>query len=443
MKRNIGATVWAVFSPLRISNFRTYIIGQAISQIGTWLQLTAQGWVVWQLSKSTAALGLVAMLGSLPILILGPWAGAWADRLERRKLLIATQIGAMLLAFILAVLTQLGIVQLWHVYLLSAILGVVAALDMPAQQAFIGDLSGMVEVRKAVNINAMILQIGRILGPVLAGLVIGAWGAPLAFWLNGLSFAAVIISLIIVTTNQVRATHSMNLLGEIQEGLQFVRQQPRIQDLITFVILITFFGFPILNLLPAVADAVLKGNARTLSWLMAASGAGALVGTLVIVPLAQSLKRAGVVVGSAVGWMGLWFVVFSIATWLPFSLLSLFLVSMAAPVVFTTVTGLIQMLAPPNMRARLLSLMVMISFGMQPFSALLMGYGATAFGTPTAIFVSGSLLWASALLMLMLRPQLRQWELSPQAAEITAATTNKNNEAGLFAPSQAALDGEY
>jgi len=443
MKQNIGATVWEAFSPLRISNFRTYIIGQAISQIGTWLQLTAQGWVVWELSKSTAALGLVAMLGSLPILVLGPWAGAWADRLDRRRLLIATQIGAMLLAFILTVLTQLGIVQLWHVYLLSAILGVVAALDMPAQQAFIGDLSGMVEVRKAVNINAMILQIGRILGPVLAGLVIGAWGVPLAFWLNGLSFVAVIISLIIVTTNQVRATHSMNLLGEIQEGLQFVRQQPRIQDLITFVILITFFGFPILNLLPAVADAVLKGNARTLSWLMAASGAGALVGTLVIVPLAQSLKRAGVVVGSAVFWMGLWFVAFSIATWLPFSLVSLFLVSMAVPVVFTTVTGLIQMLAPPNMRARLLSLMVMISFGMQPFSALLMGYGATAFGTPTAIRVSGSLLWASALLMLMLRPQLRHWELIPQATEVTTATTDKDNEAGRFAPSQAALDGEY
>ena len=430
------------FSPLRLSNFRTYIGGQAISQIGTWLQLTAQGWVVWELSRSTVALGLVAMLGSLPILLLGPWAGAWADRLDRRKLLIATQIGAMLLAFILAVLTQLGIVQLWHVYTLSAALGVIAAVDMPAQQAFIGDLAGMVQVRKAVNINAMILQLSRVLGPVLAGLVIGAWGASLAFWLNGLSFLAVVVSLMIVRTNQVRASHSMNMFGEIQEGLQFVREQPRIQDLILFVILITFFGLPIINLLPAVASAVLHGNARTLGWLLAASGAGALVGTLVVVPLAQSLKRAGVVVGSAVFWMGVWFVAFSIATWLPFSMMSLFLVSLAAPVVFTTATGLIQVLAPPNMRARLLGLMVMISFGMQPFASLILGYGAKVVGTPIAVLISGSLMVGSALLMLGLRPKLRQWELDPQPAEATPVSLQEDSEVRRLSVQRVALDGE-
>jgi len=191
-----------------------------------------------------------------------------------------------------------------------------------------------------------------------------------------------------------------------------------------------------------VASAVLHGNARTLGWLLAASGAGALVGTLVVVPLAQSLKRAGVVVGSAVFWMGVWFVAFSIATWLPFSMVSLFLVSLAAPVVFTTATGLIQVLAPPNMRARLLGLMVMISFGMQPLASLTLGYGAQVVGTPIAMLISGSLMVGSALRMLVMRPKLRQWELDPQPAEATPVSLHEDSEVRRLSAQRVALDGE-
>src|SRR5262245_11426646 len=144
------------FSPLRIRNFRIYLGGQAVSLVGTWLQLTAQGIVVYQLGQGAATpLGIVGMLGTLPILTLSPWTGVWADRLDRRSLLIATQVAAMLLACTLAFLTQTGLVQLWHVYVLAALLGVVTALDLPAQQAFLGDLSGMGEVRQAVILNAM------------------------------------------------------------------------------------------------------------------------------------------------------------------------------------------------------------------------------------------------------------------------------------------------
>ena len=181
---NIASTLRESFSPLKIRNFRIYLGGQAISLVGTWLQMTTQGWVVWELSHSATALGLVAMLGSLPILLLGPWAGVWADRLDRRKLLIASQAGAMLLAFVLALLTQTGLVQLWHVYLLSALLGIITAIDIPAQQAFLGDLSGMAEIRKAVNMNITMLQVSRILGPALAGIIIASMGAAMAFWLN-------------------------------------------------------------------------------------------------------------------------------------------------------------------------------------------------------------------------------------------------------------------
>src|SRR5262245_25778126 len=169
---SIVSTLRESFSPLKIRNFRIYLGGQAISLVGTFLQMTAQSWVIWELSHSATALGVAAMLGSLPTLVLGPWAGVWADRLDRRRLLIASQAGAMLLAFSLALLTQTGLVQLWHVYLLSALLGIITAFDVPAQQTFLGDLSGMGEIRKAINLNITMLQISRILGPALAGIII-------------------------------------------------------------------------------------------------------------------------------------------------------------------------------------------------------------------------------------------------------------------------------
>lgn len=400
----------ASFSPLRITSFRIYLSGQAVSLVGTWLQMTAQGWVVWELSRSPAALGIVAMLGSLPILLLGPWAGVLADRLDRRRLLITTQAGAMVVAFTFAALLQTNFIRLWHVYVLSTLLGVLTAVDMPAQQAFIGDLSGMGQVRQAVNLNTMVVQVSRMLGPALAGFMIGALGSASAFWLNGLSFLAVIASLLAVRSKQVRTARSRNWMSEFRDGLRFIEGQPRIQDLIIFVILITFFGLPVINILPAVASDVLHGDATTLGLLMAASGAGALAGTLFVVPLAQSLRRTGVAVWSAVLWIGVWFVVFSMETSLPLSALSLFFVSLGAPLVITMAMGLLQLLAPPDMRARLLSLFMMVSFGMQPLASLLIGYSAEHLGTPVAIQINALMLVGGAILMIVLRPKLRQWE---------------------------------
>jgi predicted MFS family arabinose efflux permease len=399
------------FSPLAFPNFRIYLSGQAVSLIGTWLQVTAQGWVVWEISHSNTALGIVGMLATLPILLLGPWAGVWADRLDRRKLLIGTQIGAMMLAFILAVLTQFKLVQLWHVYILSTLLGIITALDMPAQQAFIGDLSGMGEVRKAVVLNAMIINVSRMIGPALAGTIVGLLGAATAFWLNGLSFIAVIFTLVLVRSSQTRKVGHASPLGEFWEGLRFIGTQARLAELITFVVIITFFGLPIFNFFPSIASEILKGDAQTLGWLLAASGAGALLSTIVIVPLAQAQKRVGLVVAGAVVWMGLWFIVMAVSTWQPLSFLSSFAMSIGAPVVFTTANGLLQVLAPTNMRARLLSTFVMLTFGMQPIASLFMGYSAEYLGTPLAMLANGLLIVGAAILMLIVRPELRVWEI--------------------------------
>ena len=409
----------AGFSPLKIRNFRVYLSGQVVSLVGTWLQVTAQGWVVWELSHSEAAFGIVNMLATLPLLLLGPWAGVLADRTDRRRLLIFTQTGAMLLAFVLALLTGLQVIQLWHVYGLALCLGVMTALDLPAQQAFLGDLSGMAEVRKAVNLNAMALQVSRIIGPAMAGFIVAQLGTSLAFGLNGISFLAVIVSLLLVRSQQVRNASKRSALGQLADGLRYVRRQPRLQDLILLVVLVTFFALSSMNILPAFAGEVLGGEADTLGFLLAASGAGALVGTMFVVPTFQSVRRLGLALGGAVMWIGGWFLVFSFTRQLPLSMLALFCGSVGAPSVIATSLGLAQVMAPPEMRARLISLLTMVSFGMQPLSALLIGYSAENLGTALAIRLNGLLLVVSVGVVLLWRTDLRQWEFArPQPAPV-------------------------
>lgn len=409
------------FSPLRDPNFRTYLGGQAISLIGTWLQVTAQAWVVWKLTGSNASLGTLTMVNSLPLLFLTPWTGVWADRLDRRKVLIYTQLGAMLLAFILAFLTQTEMVQIWHVYVLSFALGVITALDFPAQQAFLGDLSGIGEVRKAVNLNITVLQVSRILGPALAGFIVGALGAATAFWLNGLSFLAVVASLMLVRANQVRSTASNTSKGAFRESVRFALSQPRIVDVMIFTVLTTFFGLSIiLNVLPSVADTVLKGDADTLGVLMSASGAGALIGVVFVAPLVQNTKRTGIVLSLMLVWMGFWFYLFSLTDNLILAVITLFMVSIAPPTIITTSNGLLQVLSPPAMRARLLSLFVMVSFGMQPIAAFIIGHIADSFGVSVSISIYAVGLIIGGILM-VLRPGLRAWNMIAPPATSAAA----------------------
>lgn len=426
------------FSPLQIRVFRIYLGGQAISLIGTWLQVAAQAWVVWELSRSETALGVVGMLGGLPILLLGPIAGVWADRLDRRRLLMITQTIAMLLAFTLAVLVQTQLVQLWHVYVLAALLGTVAAVDFPAQQAFLGDLAGIEQVRRAVNLNNVIIQVSRMLGPTAAGIIIAQWGTATAFWLNGLSFGAVIFSLLAVGVHHMRM-HSDAGSGGFREGLRYMVGQPRLQDFFLCVVLITFLVIPIIQILPSMASEVLHGDAQTLGLLMGASGAGSLVGSLVLVPLAQSLRRPGAVVSVTILWIGSWFAAVSFTRVIGLAMGTIFLGSLGVPIVITMAMGLIQVLAPVQMRARLLALFVMVAFGAQPIAVLLAGLSAETFSTPMAIRMNGVLLIAGILFLNLLRPAFRRWELPPEARGSHSAEATAT-EIGPRVESQASMD---
>ena len=276
------------FSPLKNRNLRIYLGGQAVSLMGTWMQSTAQSWVVWELTRSESSLGIVVMLNSLPLLLMAPWAGGIADRFNRRMILLVTQSIAMLLAFSLALLIQTNLVQIWHIYVFAFILGTINALDFPAQQAFIGDLSGMGQVRQAITLNIMGLQVARMLGPAVAGILLKLVGSAAAFWINGFSFMVVLFSIFMVRSHQQEINKHDTGRGQFRETVDYIRTQPRMIDLMVFAALVTFFGLSIMNILPSVADHVLNGDSQTFGLLFGASGAGALISTLILLPLSQA-----------------------------------------------------------------------------------------------------------------------------------------------------------
>lgn len=416
---NAIATLRANFSPLRYPNFRIYITGQLISLVGTWLQVTALNWVVWQLTGSEAALGTLNLLNTLPLLLLTPYAGVWADRLDRRKLLIGTQIGAMLVAFAVGLLIQTDAIQLWHLYVASIVLGFIATLDLPAQQAFLGDLAGLGEIRKAVNVNGMVVQTSRVFGPALAGFIVAKIGIAPAFWLNGLSFLVVIASLRVVRAQQIRPhdTHS-SPLNQLREAVKFISSQPRIIEMYIFMLLMFLFSWSILlNLLPSVADKVFGGNAETFGFLTSSSGAGALTSLLLVVPLTHAHHKPGWMLGGAMLWASSWLIVFGFSQSLPLSMFALFCSFLGNPVVYTISVGVSQLMAPPYMRARIISLFTLVSFGMQPIGGVLMGNIAERIGVQPTIILCGGLLFTTVSILLVVRPGLRAWVVIPEHAQ--------------------------
>lgn len=399
------------FSPLQNRTLRIYFSGQVVSLVGTWMQQTAQQWLVWELTGSEAQLGTIAMLGTLPLLLLGPLAGGLSDRWDRRKILIATQGVAAGLAIILAGLVQFDLVQIWHIYGLALTLGIVHALDMPAQQAIIGDMAGPQMIRKAIVLNGMIVHISRILGPAAAGWLVQRIGTAPAFFFNGVSFLAVIASLLIIRVAQARKPGAGG--GPMfREALGYLRSQPRVRDLMMFGGLITFFGFSSMTVLPSFVSKQLAGSADTFGTLMALSGMGGLFSTLFVVPQVQRIRRAGLLLAVSVAVGGVGFVVLSLSQSFALAVGGMLISSLAFPIVMTTGNGLIQYLTPPEMRGRILTIYLMIIFGLQPIASQLVGWVGQTLGAPTAILINGTMMALLALLGL-LRPGLAAWEPVP------------------------------
>ena len=403
---------WDSFSPFKNANFRTYLLGQGISLVGTFMQQMALQWFIWDVTQDTRWVGIVAAVTFAPAFFLMPFTGSIADRVDRRKVLIATQLIEMTLALLLALLIFLGMHVIWPVLLFALILGVTAAFNFPTQGAFIGDLSGMGEIRKAMMLYALAIEIGRFIGPALAGLVVAQFNTATAFFFNGLSFIAVVISLLFVRAQQTRRPPSGNLLQNFGEAVRYVRQQPRIADLLLCSLSVTMFIFSSLQLSAPIADLVLHGGPQLVGYLLGASGAGALVGVLLVAPQFQRIERAGMALSGALLWSGIWLFLTSFFTWAPLTILGIFFCSVNIPVVLAGVGGLVQMLAPGDMRARLLSVSSMLSTGIQPIGALVVGWLGRVLGPMATIRVNGFFMISIALALLLLHREFRNWRVA-------------------------------
>jgi MFS family permease len=401
------------FSILRKRDMRVYFSGQTISLVGDWMQQTAQAWVVWELTHSATSLGVVAFFSQIPFFLFGPWVGVLTDRFDRRKILLLTQSLIMLFAFILAALVQGHVLELWHVYVLAFLLGIVTAFDVTAEQAFIGDIAGPGNIRKGIALNNSLTQLTRLIGPSIAGWLIATAGLAPAFWLNGVSILIAIFCIAAVRGRPVKKASTGSGWKQFKEGLLFFHKHGLLRLIVLFAGIQAFFGLSTIQLLPAFSTIVLKGNAATLGKLLGAAGAGALIGIVVVLPFVQRIKLPCIAIGGALIWAGAWYILFSFTSDLYLAIFCQFMTSLGAANVVTLSVGLAQELTPPGLRARIVSVFLMVIFGLQPVASYLVGRGADRFGLHMMILINGVFMVLLPALMLAI-PRLHRLKTTGQ-----------------------------
>lgn len=393
---------------LRSRNFQLFFFGQSISVIGTWMTRLATSWLVYRLTHSPLMLGLVSFSGQFLSFLVGPFAGVWVERLNRRKLLLWTQAAGGLQSLALAVLTLSGAIRLWEIIALVALQGLINAFDMPGRQSF---LSLMVEDRSdlgnAIAINSSMANGARLIGPAIAGALVASVGEGWCFLTDAVSYIPVIASLALMRirpTAVTRATRSM--LEEMREGWTYVRTFLPIRTILTLFALLSLMGWPYSVLLPVFAGKVLHGGPHTLGWLTGASGVGALVSGLSlaarrsVVGLTSMLRIAAVVLGGALIGFGL-----SHTLWL--SLVLMALVGFGLMQAAAAANTIVQSLVTDEMRARVMSYYTMAFFGSAPLGSLLAGTLAERIGAPRTIMLTGACCLAGAIWFTLELPRLR------------------------------------
>ena len=381
-------------------DFRVQWFGACTSSIGTWMQIVAQNWLVLSLTGSAFFLGLDAFLQQLPIMLFTLIGGVLADRRDRRRTLLTSQYIQMATSGTLSVLMYFHIVQIWHILALSFTTGVAQAFGGPAYQSLIPSLVEKKDLPNAVALNSIQFNIARVLGPLLFGATLtafGLWGysEPQAmnacFVLNSASFLVVIYTLSVLHVKHIPLTTTTSMRDEMKGGLSYVRAHGSMVALIILAAATTFLGFAVLTFLPIFASKVFNEGAGTYSHLMAFSGAGSVVGALAIAWLGK-FKRMGLTALLVQAVYGVLILAFSMSRLLWLSDLLLFLTGAALMVVFSTVTSLIQLTAPNEMRGRVMSIYMLAFRGGMPLGSLASGYLATFIGAPTVIGLNGVLL---------------------------------------------------
>jgi MFS family permease len=398
---------WATtLRALRHSNFQLFFSGQLISLTGTWMQSVAQAWLVYRLTNSALLLGTVGFASQIPVFLFAPFGGITADRVNRQRLVIATQTASMILAGILAWLTRSGHIQVWHIFLLAGLLGVVNAFDIPGRQAFLIDMVGKEDLMNAIALNSSMFNGARVVGPAVAGILVARIGEGWCFEANAFSYIAVIIGLLLMKVRSVPRISNRSPIEDIIEGFRWVNRTKIIRSLLFLIGLVSLVGMPYTVLMPVFADKILHGGARGLGILMGATGVGALFGALTLAAK-TGIKGLGRWVTITCATLGISLFLFSFSTsfWLSAALLLPCGYSMMLQMACSNT--LIQTIVPDHLRGRVMSLYSMMFMGMAPFGAFFGGALANRIGAPMTVAVGGIACVLGAIWFGRALPELR------------------------------------
>jgi len=394
--RRVGGATWRdTFAALKHRNFRLFFVGQLVSLTGTWMQATAQGWLVYQLTGSKVLLGTVAAVGTLPMLLLSLWGGSVADRHSKRTVIIITQIGMMLTAFVFAALVGSGHIQPWHILVLAALGGVAMAFDMPARQAFMVEMTSTEHLMNAVSLNSSIVNGARVIGPAVAGWLMAGVGITWCFILNGVSFIAVIVGLMMMRLPKfIPPTKPHSAGRHILEGFKYVAGHRRVRILLLLFGVVGVFGWSYAVLLPAYATDILHVGESGYGGLLSANGFGALLGALTVATWGSRVRPRLLILG------GLWLfsamlLLLAVVRWYPLVLLCLAVGGWGMLLYFSTTNTLIQSNVSNAMRGRVMGIWALVFGGMMPLGGLESGFLSHAVGVPWTIAV-GALICVGA-----------------------------------------------
>lgn len=390
-----------VFKAFQYRDFRLMWAGACTSSIGTWMQKLAQSWLVLQISGSPFLLGLDAFLGEIPIFLFSLVGGVVADRMDRRHLLLASQFVQMTCAFLLAVLVALDVVRVWHILTLSFLVGTAQAFGGPAYQALVPSLVKPEDLSNAIALNSIQFNLARVVGPVLGGLALTQLGAAWCFGLNGVSYIAVIVSLLMLRTPFVPKSGESSLLASMRQGIRFIRRQGAMESLIALAFCMTVLAIPLIVFLPVFVKDVFRQGPSTYTLLLSVSGAGSVAGALVVAGMGN-IRHKGRTALVMLILLGAGIAAFALSKSVALSCVLLFLCGVALIAVFSLVTSLVQLITVDEMRGRVMSVYNVAFRGGMPIGSLLTGSLVPLFSAPVVLAFNGLLLIALGMYFLVI-----------------------------------------
>ncbi len=378
-----------------------------VSFFGAWIQTVAQSWLVFELTNSAFLLGVVGFLGSIPIFLLSLFGGVLADRMNKKNILIFTQTAFMLLAFILAVLTQLKLITPGEIMLIAVLNGIVMAFDAPSRQAMVVELVGKKYLLNAIALNSIAFNFSRVVGPALTGILVASIGMSGCFYINGLSFLAAIYALFLIRINRnFNSERNKPALQDLRDGLIFIKNNRLILILVTMIGIVSLFGVAYVMLMPIFANDILKVGVQGLGVLMSSTGLGALLAALTLARLGDfKYKGRFLILSSLIFSFSL--VLFSLSKAYFLSLLSLVFIGWSSVSAMALVNTLLQIKVPDEFRGRVMSVFMLTFAGVMPFGNLLAGALSQAYGAPFTVLVSGIICSLFFLIINIRYPQIR------------------------------------